>query len=333
MTIARPHAGETRKRDESMTSTNGCPAARASAGRPPGQPQVGRRVGGDRLDDAADVGQGRRPDGRRRRADRRRRARVEDVDRGRTRPGRRPPIGAVDLDPPGARGRDRRASRRTRPPSRRAAGPGSPRPAAPIGSPVTDTSWTVGRIAVSSRRAPSAERVRMIGPGSPDQTDDETTSTPRAPVAARWQRRASARRCRRIGRRRAARHGVATTVRSTAVIASDVVPNGNEARKAPVGVDQVDVGGVRHRIGAGRVRSRPASSGPPRRRPSNGSAPPSRSGPRSRPAGSGRIRSARPACRAPGRRSRRRPSVPVRTSPSPGPTVPIVAGQTSGQWV
>src|SRR4029078_1558315 len=51
---------------------------------------------------------------------------------------------------------------------------------APLRAPSTDTSWATGRSVGSSIRAPSADRVRMTGPGPPAKTAVERTAPPSA---------------------------------------------------------------------------------------------------------------------------------------------------------
>src|SRR4029079_6234798 len=111
-----------------------------------------------------------------------------------------------------------------------------------------DPSWAAGRSVGSSIRAPSADRVRMTGPGRPAQTDVETTSTPSAAadvlVPGRAPDGAVVDAARVVGADGAAVGGVdgafdrfegavPSIVRRTAVIASDDVPNGNVARRIP----------------------------------------------------------------------------------------------------
>ena len=80
---------------------------------------------------------------------------------------------------------------------------------------------------MSPKRVPSVDKVRITGPPFPDQTEDEVTSTPSAAVGTPVATGVDA-----VGAGGVAA-GVASTVRRTAIIASDDVPNGKCARIIP----------------------------------------------------------------------------------------------------
>ena len=197
---------------------------------------------------------------------------------------------------------------------------------------------------VSSMRAPATDRRRMTGPAGPAQTDDETTSTPSAMDGSVGDGAAPSATDDGVGRTdgvsgscgrpdrspRDRRHGdVSEDRRHRLGRGPEREPGTDHAGR----VDEQDVGRVRHRVGAGRRRSRRARSARPTRRLSPGSA---RSFPVSamKPAGMNRTYSRSQAVVS------RSGSTLTKTARGPdpkasiaSPTVPMVAGHTSGQWV
>src|SRR4051794_27018943 len=233
MTIARPHAGETLNRVESTTRTNGRCSARASAvdvsesrrsgagsvvmarGTPATSASVGVRTVG-----AAVPILGVAPGS----------STASGVDPTRSF------AFTTSRHAPGV-GIARVATYDTR--SRPGGRTGIASTAAPVSAPSDETSWTAGRSARSSIRAPSRDKVRITGAGGPAQTDVETTSTARlsgpaleaAGIAGALD--AAVASGGSDAEFDAVPGGVLSIARRTAVIASDEVPKGNVARRIP----------------------------------------------------------------------------------------------------